>query len=55
VPIHVEEKLSSKKCLKTQEEIEEMRHVPYESFVGTMMYMMVCTQPNISHAVEVLR
>jgi hypothetical protein len=32
-----------------------MEHVPYASVVGILMYVMVCTQPDISHAVGVLR
>ena len=37
-----------------EEEIEYMSHVPYASAVGWLMYAMACTQPDISHAVEVL-
>jgi hypothetical protein len=31
-----------------------MAHFPYIIFVGSLMYEMVCTRPNISHAVGVL-
>jgi hypothetical protein len=31
-----------------------MAHVPYVSVFGSLMYAMVCTRPNISHAVGVL-
>jgi len=31
-----------------------MSHVPYASAVGSLMYVMVCTRPNIAHAVGVL-
>jgi hypothetical protein len=31
-----------------------MAHVPYASVVGILMYAMVCTQPDIAHAVGVL-
>ena len=31
-----------------------MSHVPYAIIVGSLMYAMVCTRPNISHAMEVL-
>jgi hypothetical protein len=31
-----------------------MAHVLYESVVGIIMYVMVCTQPDISHVVGVL-
>jgi hypothetical protein len=32
-----------------------MEHVPYESVVGIVMYAIVCTRPDISHVVGVLR
>ena len=46
--------LSVEQCPKTQEEEEDMSHVPYESVVGSLMYAMVCTRPDIAHAVGVL-
>jgi hypothetical protein len=42
-------------CPKTQEEIEDMAHVPYVSFVGSMICVMVCTWLDIAHALGVLR
>ena len=32
-----------------------MSHVPYVSAVGSLMYSMVCTRPDIDNAVGVLR
>ena len=52
VPISIGVKLSSDQCPKTQEEDEDMSHVPYFSAVGSFMYAMVCTRPDIAHAVE---
>jgi hypothetical protein len=54
VPIPIGVKLSVDQCPKTQEEEEGMSHVPYANAVGSLMYAMVCTRPNIAHAVEVL-
>ena len=54
VPITVGVKLFAEKCPKTQEEEEDMSHVPYASVVGSLMYAMVCTRPDIAHAVGVL-
>eukprot|EP00253_Pinus_taeda_P024222 PITA_24222 len=54
VPIPVGVKLSTKQFPKTQEEEENMSHVPYASVVGSLMYAMVYTIPDIAHVVGVL-
>eukprot|EP00253_Pinus_taeda_P014068 PITA_14068 len=54
VPIPVAVRLSAEQCHKTQEEEEDMSHVPYGSAVGSLMYEKVCTRPDIAHAVGVL-
>ena len=36
---------------KTSEEIERMRRVPYAEAVGSLMYAMLCTRPDICFAV----
>ena len=53
VLIPVGTKLSVEQCLKTQEEEEDMSHVPYASAVGSLMYEMVYTRLDIAHAVGV--
>ena len=47
-------KLSSLLSPQTKEEMEHMSHVPYASVVRSIMYVMVCTRPNISHIVSVV-
>ena len=47
-------KLSKEMCPKTWEEIEYMYKVPYSSTIGSLMYAMVCTRPNIAHAMGVV-
>ena len=54
VLILVGTKLSAKQCPKTQEEEEDMSRVPYASAVGSLMYEMVCTRPDIAHAMGIL-
>ena len=36
---------------KTQEEVDMMRQVPYASTVGSLMYAMLCTRPDICYSV----
>jgi hypothetical protein len=43
--------LSEQMCPKTEEERDEMALVPYRSAVGALMYLMVCTRPDIAQAV----
>jgi ATP-binding cassette subfamily B (MDR/TAP) protein 1 len=52
LPSHL--KLSKEMCPKTQEEEAKMSKVPYSSAVGSLMYAMVCTRPDIAHAVGVV-
>jgi hypothetical protein len=47
-------RLSTSQCLKTVEEIEDISKVPYTSAVGCLMYAMVCTRPDLAHAVSVV-
>jgi hypothetical protein len=53
-PILVGVRLTLEQCPKMQEEIEDMAHVPYASVVGSLMYVMVFTQPKNSHALGLL-
>ena len=52
LPSHL--KLTKEMCPKTQEEEDKMSKVPYASAVGSLMYAMVCTSPNIAHVVGVV-
>ena len=47
-------KLLKEQSPKTAEEHEHMALVPYASAVGSLMYAMVCTIPDIAHAVGVV-
>ena len=47
-------KLSKEQSPKTVEERDHMALVPYASAVGSLMYAMVCTRPDIAHAVGVV-
>ena len=46
--------LSKKICPNTPEEIECMSKIPYASAIESLMYAMLCTQPDIAHTVSVM-
>ena len=46
--------LSKEQCPKTPQEEEDMRRVPYASAVGSLMYAMLCTRPDICYAVGIV-
>lgn len=50
-PLAAHFKLSKRCCPTTEKEKESMSHIPYSSAVGSLMYAMVCTRPDIAHAV----
>jgi len=54
VPYASHFRLSTDMSPKTDEEMDKMSSVPYSSAVGSIMYAMVCTRPDISHAVSVV-
>ena len=51
VPFRVGISLSSNQRPKTPAEIERMRGIPYALTVGSLMYVMLCTRPDICIAV----
>jgi hypothetical protein len=54
-PLAIHFKLNKEMCPKTQEEIEYISRVSYASTGGSLLYAMVCTRPDIAHAVGVVR
>ena len=45
--------LCKDQCPKTPQEQEVMRKYPYASAVGSLMYAMLCTRPDICYAVGI--
>ena len=50
-PIRKGETLSLDMCSKTQEEKEIMAWVPYSNAIGSLMYVIMCTRPDICYVV----
>uniref|UniRef100_A0A1S4ADN0 Reverse transcriptase Ty1/copia-type domain-containing protein n=1 Tax=Nicotiana tabacum TaxID=4097 RepID=A0A1S4ADN0_TOBAC len=53
IPFRYEISLSKDQSPKTDEEIEKMKTVSYASAMGSLMYDMLCTRPDICFAVGV--
>ena len=53
-PVAKNESLSLDMCPKTQDEKEKMARVPYANAVGSLMYAMICTRPNIYFAIGIV-
>ncbi|KAK9940454.1 hypothetical protein M0R45_017116 [Rubus argutus] len=53
-PLGNQFKLSKRSCPTIQEEKDKMTKIPYASAVGSLMYAMVCTRPDIAQAVGVV-
>jgi hypothetical protein len=47
-------RLSSAQCPTTAEDIEEMSVIPYASAIGSIMYAMLCTRPDVNLAVSLV-
>ncbi|KAE8666201.1 Retrovirus-related Pol polyprotein from transposon TNT 1-94 [Hibiscus syriacus] len=50
-PLGVHFRLSKEQSPKKEEELAHMVKVSYASTIGSLMYAMVCTRPDIAHAV----
>ncbi|KAL0540854.1 hypothetical protein IC582_020871 [Cucumis melo] len=46
--------LSKEQCPKTPQEVEDMSNIPYASTVGSLMYTMLCTRPDICYLVGIV-
>src|SRR4051812_27939427 len=48
-------KLRKTQCPSTTDERSRMSAIPYASAVGSIMYTMICTRPDVSYALSVVR
>ncbi|GBM21244.1 Copia protein, partial [Araneus ventricosus] len=53
-PLDPSVKLTKKMCPKTEAEKAEMSLYPYRSLIGSLMYLTICTRPDICHTVSYL-
>ena len=45
--------LSKSMCPQTQEDKDNMSRIPYASTIGSIMYVMLCTCPDVSYSLSV--
>jgi len=53
-PVDKNLSLSCDMCPKNLEKKEKMSRVPYVSVIGSLMYSMICTHPDISYAIRLV-
>ncbi|GKG26679.1 hypothetical protein Tco_0402382, partial [Tanacetum coccineum] len=54
LPLHHGIKISKDLCLKTDEELDKISRVPYALAIGSIMYAMTCTRPNVSFTLSMV-
>nr|GEU37199.1 hypothetical protein [Tanacetum cinerariifolium] len=54
LPLHHGIKISKDLCPKTDDEPDKMSRVPYASSIGSIMYVMTCTRPDVSFALSMV-
>lgn len=50
-PMNVGEKYSSD-VVRSDEEVEQMKEIPYQEAIGCLLYLSQCTRPDICYAVN---
>ncbi|XP_073022735.1 secreted RxLR effector protein 161-like [Primulina eburnea] len=54
IPLPHSLKLSKDQSPYNEEQIRDMSHIPYASGVGSLMYGMVCSRPDLSYSMSVI-
>ena len=52
IPLGGHYELSAYQCLTSEQDKEDMARVPYSSAVGSVMYNMICTKPDLAHSIS---
>nr|GEU32223.1 retrotransposon protein, putative, Ty1-copia subclass [Tanacetum cinerariifolium] len=54
LPLHHGIKIGKDPCSKTDDELDKMSRFPYASAIGSIMYVMTCTTPDVSFALSMV-
>jgi hypothetical protein len=52
IPMNPGMPLSKSQCPTSDGEVAKMSHIPYASAIGSIMYAMICTRPDVSYALS---
>jgi hypothetical protein len=50
-PFEISVRLTTDMSPQTTQEIKEMQHIPYQNAVGSLMYLVTATRPDLAHSV----
>lgn len=53
-PLGVYFKLCANQSPSSKEEKQEIEKIPYTSTIGSLMYAMVCTRPDIAYTISIV-
>lgn len=54
VPLGGHLELTKKQCSKTQEEVKRMSNIPFDVVVGSVIYEVICTRPDLAFSISIL-
>ena len=54
IPMNPGDNLSVRDCPEALDEIDKMRHVPYKEAIGSLMYAVIGSRPDIAYKVSYL-
>ena len=54
IPLASHFKLSKEQMPKEERDRREMNQIPYANIVGSIMYLIICTRPDVAHAISVV-
>ncbi|KAL2237106.1 UNVERIFIED_CONTAM: Retrovirus-related Pol polyprotein from transposon TNT 1-94 [Sesamum indicum] len=54
VPLAAHFQLSKDQCPKPESDTRKMDKIPYSNVIGSIMYLMVCTRPDVAYAISCL-
>jgi len=53
IPMQVGTLLNKSQCPVTRPDQERMKGIPYASAIGSIMYAMLCTRPDVAYSISV--